>query len=163
VNTPPVVFAGIFDMNDKPKDNGNYAGTISGYISYGANLVTQWIGKLQSIAPAVRRVAVIYDENTHKNDPHHPHRGNRPTPKAIFDKIMHNPRPVALDVDSPTLDTDIRDFKGGQNDCGLVVVSGTLAGTTRQNIIALASRHSLPAIYPNRCYVTAGGLLSYGA
>ena len=76
---------------------------------------------------------------------------------------MHSPQPVELDVDSPTLDRDIRDFKGGQNDCGLVVVSGTLAGTTRQNIIALASRHSLPAIYPNRCYVTAGGLLSYGA
>ena len=29
-------------------------------------------------------------------------------------------------------------------------------------IIALAARHKLPAVYPNRLFVTAGGLISYG-
>jgi putative tryptophan/tyrosine transport system substrate-binding protein len=29
-------------------------------------------------------------------------------------------------------------------------------------IIALAARHKLPAVYPNRIYVSGGGLISYG-
>jgi putative ABC transport system substrate-binding protein len=33
----------------------------------------------------------------------------------------------------------------------------------RNRLVALAARHSLPAIYPLRDFVAAGGLMSYGA
>ena len=33
----------------------------------------------------------------------------------------------------------------------------------RDQIIALAAHHRLPAVYPYRYYVTSGGLLSYGS
>jgi putative tryptophan/tyrosine transport system substrate-binding protein len=38
-----------------------------------------------------------------------------------------------------------------------------LAIVHRKLIITLAARHRLPAIYPQRFYVTGGGLISYGA
>ena len=45
---------------------------------------------------------------------------------------------------------------------GLVVTASPSANTHRQPIIALAARHRLPAVYPVRFHVTAGGLISYG-
>jgi putative ABC transport system substrate-binding protein len=32
----------------------------------------------------------------------------------------------------------------------------------RQRVITLAARHKLPAVYPDRHFVAAGGLISYG-
>ncbi len=32
----------------------------------------------------------------------------------------------------------------------------------RELIVKLAAQHQLPAVYPNRLHVTAGGLVSYG-
>jgi putative ABC transport system substrate-binding protein len=46
---------------------------------------------------------------------------------------------------------------------GLIVASGAAAARHRQMIIALAARLKLPAVYSNRFYVDAGGLISYGA
>jgi putative ABC transport system substrate-binding protein len=37
-----------------------------------------------------------------------------------------------------------------------------LAGVHRSLIAKLAAQHKLPAVYPARFYVTAGGLISYG-
>jgi len=45
---------------------------------------------------------------------------------------------------------------------GLIQVVGTRANIHRQLVIAQAARHRLPAIYPYRFHVAAGGLISYG-
>src|SRR5262249_47758550 len=44
----------------------------------------------------------------------------------------------------------------------LHVSSGVFMLANRKQIIALASRHGLPASYPLRDFVTDGGLMSYG-
>jgi putative ABC transport system substrate-binding protein len=45
---------------------------------------------------------------------------------------------------------------------GLVTISEPFLNSRRDQLIELAARHSLPALYPVRDYVEAGGLVSYG-
>ena len=45
---------------------------------------------------------------------------------------------------------------------GLIVTASASAIVHRDLIITLAARHKLPAVYPYRFFVTAGGLISYG-
>ena len=45
---------------------------------------------------------------------------------------------------------------------GLIITGSARAVINRDIIIALAARHKLPAIYYERYFVAAGGLISYG-
>ena len=45
---------------------------------------------------------------------------------------------------------------------GLIATASPLAGSHRDLIIALAARHRLPAVYYDRYWAAAGGLISYG-
>jgi putative ABC transport system substrate-binding protein len=55
--------------------------------------------------------------------------------------------------DASDIERDVTAFAHGSNG-GLIV--------TRDLIVALAAGYKLPAIYPQRIFVTAGGLISYG-
>jgi putative ABC transport system substrate-binding protein len=45
---------------------------------------------------------------------------------------------------------------------GLILTGGNRAILHRDLIITLAARHKLPAVYADRFFVAAGGLISYG-
>jgi putative ABC transport system substrate-binding protein len=45
---------------------------------------------------------------------------------------------------------------------GLIVTGSALANIHRNLIITMAASHKLPAVYFERFFVTAGGLISYG-
>ena len=45
---------------------------------------------------------------------------------------------------------------------GLILTASALANVHRELIITLAARHKLPAVYYERSFVAAGGLVSYG-
>jgi putative ABC transport system substrate-binding protein len=47
-------------------------------------------------------------------------------------------------------------------DGGLIITASAYTAVNRDQIIALAARHRLPAVYPFRYYVVSGGLISYG-
>ena len=64
--------------------------------------------------------------------------------------------------DAPDIDRAIDAFADQPNG-GLIVLPDFASAEHREQIIALAAWHHLPAIYGNRIYVAGGGLMSYGA
>jgi len=55
----------------------------------------------------------------------------------------------------------VAEFARDSND-GLIVVVSSTATIQRDLLVKLAARHRLPAVYPYRFFVDAGGLMSYG-
>jgi putative ABC transport system substrate-binding protein len=63
--------------------------------------------------------------------------------------------------DAPEIERAVAAFARASNG-GLIVTAGPLSFVHRDLIITLAARHKLPAVYYERFFVTAGGLISYG-
>ena len=67
-----------------------------------------------------------------------------------------------IDVgDAPEIERGVTAFARSANG-GLIVSGSGLAAVHRNLIITLAARHKLPAVYYERFFVAAGGLVSYG-
>ena len=68
--------------------------------------------------------------------------------------------PVGI-LDATEIERGVASFARGSHG-GMIVPVSARAVLYRQSIIAQAGRHGLPAIYPYRSFVVAGGLISYG-
>jgi putative tryptophan/tyrosine transport system substrate-binding protein len=51
----------------------------------------------------------------------------------------------------------------GRGIAGIVVDADSILFDGREQLVALAARHGIPAIYDRQEFLTAGGLMSYGA
>ena len=63
--------------------------------------------------------------------------------------------------DAAEIERAVAAFARSPNGC-LIVTAGPSANRHRDLIITLAARHKLPAVYSERSFVAAGGLVSYG-
>jgi putative tryptophan/tyrosine transport system substrate-binding protein len=63
--------------------------------------------------------------------------------------------------DTGEIERDVTAFARVPNG-GLIVTGSGFAIIHRDLIVTLAARYKLPAVYPLRAFVTAGGLISYG-
>jgi putative ABC transport system substrate-binding protein len=78
--------------------------------------------------------------------------------KEIAPTIELVPAPVENAAD---IERSIELFAGMSNG-GLILPPDVTTITHRDLVLALASKHRLPAVYPFRLFVVAGGLMSYG-
>ena len=63
--------------------------------------------------------------------------------------------------DAPEIELAVAAFARAPNG-GLIVTASPLAQRHRDLIVTLAARHKLPAVYFDRVFAAAGGLISYG-
>jgi len=154
--TVPIVFpvvadpvgAGIVDSLARP------GGNATGFMTYEFSIGAKWLELLKQISPGVRRAAVLRD----------PTQGSG---TSQFAAIQTAAPPLRVEVnpvnmrDAPEIERAVAAFAGAPNG-GLIVTAGAGAERHRDLIIALAARHKLPAVYSERFFVAAGGLISYG-
>jgi putative ABC transport system substrate-binding protein len=154
--TVPIVFpivgdpvgAGFVDSLARP------GGNATGFMNFEYGMGGKWLELLKQIAPNVMRAAVLRNPAT-------------PTGVAQFGVIQAVAPSLGVVVspvnlrDAGEIERAVTAFaRAGRG--GLIVTPSALAGRHRDLIIILAARHKLPAVYFERYYVAAGGLISYG-
>jgi putative ABC transport system substrate-binding protein len=80
--------------------------------------------------------------------------------QALAPSLMVEINPVSV-RDAGEIERAVATFARSPNG-GLIVAAGASAHLHHDLIIALAARHRLPAVYYERSFVDAGGLISYG-
>ncbi|MGC1642260.1 MAG: ABC transporter substrate-binding protein [Pseudolabrys sp.] len=154
--TVPVVFpimadpvaGGFVDSLARP------GGNTTGFMLFEYSISGKWLELLKQIAPDVTRVAVLGDTST-------------PTGPAQFGVIQAVAPSLRVEVtslnkrDAGEIERTVTAFARSPNG-GLIVTAGGRALLNRDLIIKQAALHKLPAIYFDRSFVAAGGLISYG-
>ena len=149
VIVPDPVGAGFVDSLARP------GGNATGFIAYEYGLSGKWLEVLKEIAPGVTRAAVIRDPALASGP------GQFAAIQSIAPSLGVEVSPVNV-RDAGEIERAITAFAHSPNG-GLIVTGSALVGLHRHLIIALAARHKLPAVYVERTYVAAGGLISYGS
>jgi putative tryptophan/tyrosine transport system substrate-binding protein len=155
--TVPIVFpvagdpvgGGIVESLARP--GGNATGFMTTEYSVGG----KWLELLKEIAPGLTRVAVLRD----------PTQGSGTSQFAVIQAMAPSLRVEVNPVgtrEGAEIDRAVAALARSPNG-GLIVTSGAASVTHRALIIGLAAQHKLPAVYFERTFVTAGGLISYGA
>jgi putative ABC transport system substrate-binding protein len=152
----PVVFAQSID----PVGAGLVAslarpgGNATGFMQFEYSLSGKWLELLKQIAPGMTRAAVLRDAGNVGGVGQWAiiQAGSSASGVQVTPVNLH----TAPEVQSAL--TQFAHFGGG----GLVVTASVWAARNRELITALAARHNLPAVYPERFYTAGGGLISYG-
>ena len=155
-HTIPVVFtivpdpvgAGIVERLSRP------GGNATGFVMFEYNLCGKWLELLRELAPGVKRAAVL-------RDPGFAHGiGQFAVIQAAAPSVGIEVSPI--DLREPNqIERAIGSFAQAP-DVGLIVAASGVGATNINLIIAAAARHKLPAVYIQRAFVSAGGLISYG-
>jgi putative ABC transport system substrate-binding protein len=154
--TVPIVFVTVID----PVGAGFVAslaqpgGNATGFTIYEYSMSGKWLELLKEIAPRVTRVAVLRDPAVASGI------GQFGAVQIVAPSLGVNVSPVDM-RDAGEIERGVAAFANGLNG-GLIVTGSAAAIVHRELIATLAARHRLPAVYPGRYSVTAGGLISYG-
>jgi len=129
-------------------------GNATGFTLFEFSLSGKWLELLKDAAPAMTRMAVVRDSGTNGI-------GQLAALQAVAASRGVELQPIGV-RDVKEIENGIASIASASNG-GLIVTANASAGFQRDLIIRLASMHRLPAIYFTRYFVTAGGLMSYGA
>ena len=154
--TIPVVFAIVPD----PVGSGYVAslarpgGNATGFTSFEFGIGAKWLEVLKQIVPGLTRVAVVRDPSISAG------MGQWGAIQATAASFAVELSPI--NVSEPTeMESAFGAFARGSNG-GLIVTGSALAVVHRDLLVTLAARYKLPAVYYERFFVVAGGLITYG-
>ena len=156
-STIPTVFAMVSDpvgrhyveSFSKPGRN------VTGFTPFVPSLGGKWVSILKEVAPDIQRIGLVYN----------PEPGNNAAAfRESIDQIAGKSGIVAVEApsgDSSDIERLILSLKEKPHS-GLVFLPDAFTWAIRAHLTALIGQCGLPAIYPLRGFVDAGGLISYG-
>ncbi len=154
--TIPIVFpvagdpvgSGFVDSLARP------GGNVTGFMNFEFGISGKWLELLKEIAPGVKRVAVLRD-------------AANPSGTGQFGAIQAVAPSLGIEAnavnmrDAAEIEHAVAAFARSPNG-GLIMSASPRAIVHRSLIIAQSAQHKLPAVYFDRLFARAGGLISYG-
>jgi putative ABC transport system substrate-binding protein len=129
-------------------------GNLTGVLHYEAGIIGKWLALLKEIAPGLKRAAFMANPKTPGSAYHYFRRSAEAAAPSLAIELVPSPVAGAADIER-AFESFARVPNGG-----LFVPPDNTNIRHRDLIIALAARHRLPAVYPMRLFVVAGGLMS---
>ena len=151
----------VFGMSIDPVAQGiveNLArpgGNATGFFATEPSLGGKWLELLKEIVPGLRRVAVIFNPETSTGGTSYLHSVETAAPLFSVEATgapVHHAGDIELAISSL-----VREPGGG-----LIVLPDAFTLSNLKQIIELAARYRLAAIYAVRDYANEGGLMTYG-
>ncbi len=131
-------------------------GNLTGITNFEFSIGSKWLEILKEIAPRVTRVAVVFNPDTAPFADQFIRPIEAAAPAFGITSLQASARGPA------ELARAIDHFARAPNGA-LLVLPDVSAVNHRDQIIAQAAHHRLPAIYPYRLFAASGGLVSYGS
>jgi putative ABC transport system substrate-binding protein len=151
----------IFSVTEDPVKLGLVASfarpgsNATGVYLFSSELGPKRLGLLREIMPGAARIAVLANPSN-------------PISEIGLQHVEEAARTIGFELrvlkaaDSRQIDAAFEDIARERPD-GLMFINDPLFTSRRTQIVILAARHSLPAIYGTRDFPEAGGLMSYAA
>jgi putative tryptophan/tyrosine transport system substrate-binding protein len=154
--TVPIVFpvagdpvaAGFIDSLGRP------GGNTTGFMTVEHSMGGKWLELLKQIAPSVTRAAVVRDATVPSGI------GQFGAIQTVAPSLGVEVKPVNV-RDAGEIERTVVAFARSSNG-GLIITASAPAQRHREMLTTLAARHKLPAVYFDRSFIAAGGLISYG-
>ena len=129
-------------------------GNLTGVTLVSGSIPAKQFGLLHELVPAAPKIAVLINPNN----------ANAKRDAAIVEEAARETGTQIL-VARAVAESDFENVSTlvGEGAGGFIVNSDVFFASRRDQLVALAARHALPAIYPWREYALAGGLMAYGA
>jgi putative ABC transport system substrate-binding protein len=151
----PMVFVQTGDpvQADSVQSFAQPGGNLTGFMQYEPTVAGKYLQLLKDIAPNLSHVAVLQsDTSVWRNDFAAVQAVAGSFGITPVSRIAHNDAEIEQAI------LDLAHAPLG----GLIVLPDANMTQRRALIVALVARYGLPAIYPSRVYVAAGGLMAYG-
>jgi putative ABC transport system substrate-binding protein len=157
-STIPIIFFSVGD----PVGEGLVASlsrpgrNATGFINMEGSMSGKWLELLKEVAPRVRSVAILFNPVTAPGGGSYYLKPFNAAAQSLGLQATAAPVHTVSEIAPVIAAQALRPNNG------LIVMSDAFPLAHRIEIVTLAAHHRLPAIYPYREFVDAGGLLSYG-
>jgi putative ABC transport system substrate-binding protein len=129
-------------------------GNLTGFSNFEASIGGKWLELLKEAAPKVSKVALLFNPQTAPFAEGFL-RSAQTAAQTLGVTVIAAPLASAADIEAAFA------TRASEGDGGIIGITDTFIVEHHDQIIELAARHRLPAIYGTRIFVPSGGLMAY--